>query len=819
MSRASAASTFVTFVTFTLLTLNLVQSQAQPAAPPQPPPAPAPTSPKPPPPANNTSTYQNVAYAGTSILADGALYIYGGVVQFAAQNVGSKQFLRLDLTKSFSTNSSETIPWQPLSGQLNYKMVDCIPTRDGRQLILAGNRDNEGALAHIYDIEGKTWTTTPNLPGFESNGMTGYKRANLGGALDPRTGLVYMYGGFGHMAFLNEVSVLDTSVGEASKMRWTLTQNQTAIPTLYEPIVTYLPTVKKVMVMGGCDVYNIITGLVKSCAPLSNGYYLRRGGSESSFRIQQVQLMNAPVPRYHACRTVLKDGRVFIQGGQTPEGVFFGDAWILDPKTLKWSEQKIQGPVEAMTRAAHSCEMGPNGQLIVVGGFVRTGNTTNFVMPSMAVINTETWTWTTEYKGAPVSSIWTTLPYEGPDDGSIDRDDDGGDGNGTSPDDDSGMSSGAKAGLGIGIVAALLAIGLGVFFFQRQRKRTQEQEGDVRSTSHIEKGNESGKGNGNDPTNEYSNRERSHPVYLDANLNASRNNDIVGTSPMGVTSSPVPAPAPAPTPAPASLPTPTSTSPLNNGLNPVQHNGSSPSSVRMTSPLTTETLMSDALTIKNTDAELADAALAAALLQAEDKAQGPSRSVSTRTHRSNYSNGNSNSNSNTVFSQQQTPPQVPLRESLRKQAEGDKDLSTRAMFVSGPQSVPEDEAVIERFSPGVAAQTSYERNVGEFEQGLHRYDSARGGEEEGEGGIIIGGPSFAAAVAARAAQESHSHLKNEPEERNEEVLQQRVVRGPQVSYRDPQIMMDVDKITNMIRAEEQGPKSPHAIVPTDKIFY
>ncbi|KAF9210670.1 hypothetical protein BGZ59_009121, partial [Podila verticillata] len=178
-------------------TINIPSAQAQgttQTTTPTSAPGPIATPVLPPPPAANLTGYQNVSYSASSILADGALYIYGGVIKFndnpLVANIGSNQFLRLDLTKNFSTESP---PWTPLPGSLTFTMIDSVPSYDGQQMILAGNRDNNGPLAHIYDLATKNWITTPNLPGMSS--MTGYKRGNVGAALDPRSGLVYIYGG------------------------------------------------------------------------------------------------------------------------------------------------------------------------------------------------------------------------------------------------------------------------------------------------------------------------------------------------------------------------------------------------------------------------------------------------------------------------------------------------------------------------------------------------------------------------------------------------------------------------------------------------
>lgn len=315
------------------------------------------------------AAYKPVAYAASSILADGGFYLYGGVVQFALTdlglNQGSNQFLRLDLTKSFDTNSP---PWETLKGYLSYTMLSATPSQNGKQIVFGGNRDYLGTLSYIYDIASRNWTTTPNIPGMESS-MAGYKRSNIGMQLDPFTGLVYMYGGFQYMSFSNEINVLDTSDPDPSKAQWTVTKNQTNIPALYEPFVLFLPSRNQTLVLAGCDIYNKSRGLAGSCAPLNIGYLLSNGTSDNALQIQTQRISNGPSPRYQACRVVLRNGNVFVHGGRDPNN-FFGDAWVLHVDTWVWHEVKIQGPTDAMTRAGHNCEMGPHYQIIIAGGMV-----------------------------------------------------------------------------------------------------------------------------------------------------------------------------------------------------------------------------------------------------------------------------------------------------------------------------------------------------------------------------------------------------------------------------------------------------------------
>ncbi|KAG0298976.1 hypothetical protein BGZ98_010392 [Dissophora globulifera] len=400
------------------------------------------------------SVYQPIAYSASAILADGNLYIYGGVIKFAPSdqpNTGSSQFLRLDLTQDFNTTSP---PWVPLPGYLTFTMIQATPSRSGAQLILGGNRDYPGTLSYIYDTALKQWIATPAVPGVST--MTGYKRANIGMALDTVTGLVYIYGGLQYASFSDELTVLDSSASSASQMTWTLSQNVSTIPALYEPFVLYLPTLKKTIVLAGCNVFNTTSGFVSSCAQTNIAYLISNGSSSVALSILRQQLSSAgPTPRYQSCRVVLPNGNIFIQGGKDVNN-FFSEAWILDVTTWTWTNLTIQGPVAEMTRAAHTCQMGPNGQIVLVGGFVNVGNTSVFVTPYMAVIDTNSWTWTTGYKGATLDKIWIKPPNNTD--------------NNQSPPPSGGLSAGAKGGIGAGIAVGVLGLSIGFFFWRRWRQ-------------------------------------------------------------------------------------------------------------------------------------------------------------------------------------------------------------------------------------------------------------------------------------------------------------------------------------------------------------
>ncbi|KAG0377979.1 hypothetical protein BGX24_005030 [Mortierella sp. AD032] len=419
--------------------------------------------------------YRPVTYAASAVLADSYFYLYGGAVQLGPRggiNFGTNQFLKLDLTKSFDTSNT---PWVSLKGELSHTMIQAAPSKDGKHFVTGSNRDNPGALSRIYSIESKTWTVTRNLPRMAD--MTGYKRPNTGMALDRVTGLIYIYGGMLEFGFSKELSVLDTSGSDATKMGWSLSANQMSIPALYEPFVVYLPTVNKTLVFGGGQTMGT-DGYVNSCLPLSSGFLLSKGQTESGLLVENRALNNPPpTGLYQSCRVVLPDGNVFIQGGKDQDR-FFGDAWILNVAKWTWKAVIINGPVIEMTRAGHACQLGANGQIIVVGGyFMASSNSSYHVKPDVAIIDTRSWTWSATYNGGPLDYIWpspsnSTGGGEGNGGSSGGGGGDGGNSDGNSggnSSESSGLSAGAKGGIGAGVSIAILAGIVGFFVWRRRR--------------------------------------------------------------------------------------------------------------------------------------------------------------------------------------------------------------------------------------------------------------------------------------------------------------------------------------------------------------
>ncbi|KAF9930564.1 hypothetical protein FBU30_000353 [Linnemannia zychae] len=438
----------------------------------------------------DSPVYQPITYAASAVLADGHFYLYGGVIKLAPDrefNTGTNQFLKLDLTKSFDATKA---PWTRLQGNLTYTMIQAEPSLDGQHFVTGGNRDNLGALSHIYSIQSNTWITAPAQPNITS--LAGYKRSNVGMALDRSSGLMYVYGGFQWQGFSNEINVMDTTSSDARRMGWTLSFNQTTIPPLYDPMMVYLPSQNKTLVLGGCISMSPSDGIVNACLPLSDGYLLSRGESAQSLLIERQAMNAAPLPRYQSCRLTLPDGNVFIQGGK---GVteFFSDAWVLNVTDWTWKTVSIKGPMMEMARAGHSCQFGAYGQIVIVGGYNKKGALSMHVTPDIAIIDTGTWSWKSSYNGGPLDCIWPTScpPIPGSDNGS--------DGSNNSNNGGSGLSAGAKGGIGAGIAVVAIAAGIFGFIYWRRRQASSSKLHAHNTTKAVSDGKSSPNGLGGSP--------------------------------------------------------------------------------------------------------------------------------------------------------------------------------------------------------------------------------------------------------------------------------------------------------------------------------
>ncbi|KAF9949552.1 hypothetical protein BGZ72_008691 [Mortierella alpina] len=366
-----------------------------------------------------TPTVYTARHSAGSTIANNILYIVSGTTSVEPSVVGTAETLAVPLDSPFTTDS---IPWTRL--QAGYFVQDARVTTavDQKHLILAGVGDQVGQLVVVYDIEANSWSYLPATAAANAQPQT--PRTLVGLVLDPNTGQAVLYGGLLTTGGANgavgggsktfslslEFDFLDTRPSSLDKWAWSATVRSTGQlqqPTgLVQPILLYLPTKRVTLIMGGCSRVNPADGNVTQCVAFSTGYLVSSmvmtdpngNAAAPSIPISTVELTGPMIPpaRLSPCATVLSNGDVFMYGGAAASGSL-GDAWVLRIKDWTWVRRSIAN-MPFPGRAGGTCQQLTEDQLIVVGGF--DGGLTGprqFSNPQVAVINTTSWAWTSNF--------------------------------------------------------------------------------------------------------------------------------------------------------------------------------------------------------------------------------------------------------------------------------------------------------------------------------------------------------------------------------------------------------------------------------------
>jgi len=487
----------------------------------------------------------------------------------------------------------------------------------------------------------------------------------------------------------------------------------------------------------------------------------------------------------------------------------------------------------------------------------------SFVNPAVAVLNTKTWTWTATYTGAPVGQIWTpatTPPGQvggGGDTGGNNGGNSNNNGtnnnnnNGSSTTTSSGLSSGAKGGIGAGV--ALVLVGLAAFIFWK--KRTGRQQIDKTAYTATSQHHQQ-------PPATIT--EKNYSGGDDPSAGSAMAGSVLGGNGGGM--SPISLHSQVAQHAPPMSNSSTSTAALSTlPLYAMNDSSTTPGSTGPAISYATKPQPLPAggkfggyfVKSPHTGSKDNDEAIAAALLQAEDK-------ITSSPHQSPTVDHTSPSNSQDVYSAKMgsgspdsTAGQLNPQGLARSPALASASLSSFDAFSNvyspnaphrvmlNPQSVPEHEARIERFSPGVrthVVNTAKDQNA----QGL--YPPLTASRPYGFASTIIGTPaahpnstpasSFSAAAAAAVADAAngtpteaqpqatgyfgHQQLDASQHQQSPQDHQQQPFQyqqppqqygSPQTSpYRDPRMMRDLEDIARMIESQTMAePQHPHTL--------
>ncbi|KAG0312107.1 hypothetical protein BGZ99_009724 [Dissophora globulifera] len=346
-------------------------------------------------------------YGAGSSLVDNTLYIIGGTTAVQAPFTASADTLAIPLGQAFTTSA---IPWKRLQAGYSVQDARVSSTVDQKHLVLAGVGDQVGQLVVVYDIVSDQWTYLPSTA--VGNVFPQTPRTSVSIALDTSTGEVILYGGIVATSSTNpsvktyslslEFDFLDTRP-TLSKWSWAAAiASSQPPPALAGPVMLYLPTLQRTIIMGGCNVISSIDGSVQQCVSFNNASLVNSMVMSSAtglyVPISTVELKGGsiPVPRLSPCAVVLANGDVFMYGGAGPNSSL-GDAWVLSISDWTWTQvAMINAPFAG--RAGATCQLVTSDQMILVGGYDGAYlGAKDFALPQVAIINTTSWSWVTDF--------------------------------------------------------------------------------------------------------------------------------------------------------------------------------------------------------------------------------------------------------------------------------------------------------------------------------------------------------------------------------------------------------------------------------------
>ncbi|KAF9969090.1 hypothetical protein BGZ73_008729 [Actinomortierella ambigua] len=348
------------------------------------------------------------------------MFLFGGQESVVPPFAPSDKVLTIPLGASFDTTSFAAVAKRPILKQIS--STQAAPFKDSSKILL--NQNITGQLVAVYDIAQETWSNVTQ----DTQQPLQPRRSSVGVALDESSGLHILYGGSTSVSELSkELDILDTEKG----LGWNITTVPADFGPVTQPIMLYIPGQQRTLIMGGC---------VAKADCFKTIYLVRAkpNGANVPTVEFEVKLLGDtyPVLRTAACAAMADENKVLLYGGYSDRTL--NDTWVLDTNAWVWSQVSIKN-LPADGREGASCVRGAGNQIVVAGGYYRQGgDTKQFSVPQLAVIDMTNLEWSTQYKFRESSQ---------------------------------GLSTAALVGISAGCAALLVAILAGVGFFCWRRKR------------------------------------------------------------------------------------------------------------------------------------------------------------------------------------------------------------------------------------------------------------------------------------------------------------------------------------------------------------
>ncbi|KAF9121789.1 hypothetical protein BGX30_002366 [Mortierella sp. GBA39] len=372
------------------------------------------------------------------------LYIQGGTPDNGLPV--SNQLYALDLTRpSWNTTNP---PWSALSvgsglqaSPITY-LQSMVISKDQQSLSIW---DTLGSIS-TYNITSNAWSNPASLP------PSTKKVTKLNAAMDPTSGLIYLPSGFESGA-VNVYAMMVYNPATRAALSLPMPSDESTLAGLAYFSLVWSTARSSMLLYGGVSVVNFTVS------------------TPSFFEFLPAAAMWAPVKTtgtspgqvYNHCMVPAYGGtKMIVFGGRYTSGVDSGSIYILDVKTMDWTQGTAADP--SQNRTGMACTVAGDN-FVAWGGDYNT-STSKFTAP--IIYNLKSNQWTTQFSLAPSPSITSSTGAPSSTSASAAA---------------NGPNGPSAAAIGGGVVGAIVALVLGIFLFKYcRRTRAQGAEGKASSS-------------------------------------------------------------------------------------------------------------------------------------------------------------------------------------------------------------------------------------------------------------------------------------------------------------------------------------------------
>ncbi|KAF0534393.1 galactose oxidase [Gigaspora margarita] len=313
-----------------------------------------------------------------SSLVENKLYFGGGFNENS-----TTEFFYLDISKPFTLTDNTSISWVDLTytdAPRKSRTTACVGGINNNDIFIFGGLNYDNYFVKRFDTIKQKWVNITSIGDIIENNVP--ENRTFISCAKFSNELIAIFGG-NSTAFLNDLWIYNIS----SSLWWKSNALNAPLPRQEYCAIT-LPG-ENILYIGGYGGNSGSRGLMSmDDLPL----YYTKSNTWSSVKTYGT----TPPPRKLFSAILTSDGRIIIFGGaNVNDTVMFGDLWILDLATSRWSVGNILNPITDLTLSRHTANLVGNYMIIGFGEFSKSNYSSRIFM--LDISQKDTYRWVTEF--------------------------------------------------------------------------------------------------------------------------------------------------------------------------------------------------------------------------------------------------------------------------------------------------------------------------------------------------------------------------------------------------------------------------------------